>query len=120
MKVQEVKRECTTATVGISVELSNTEINSKLCEQWKLEQAIDRGIEQAKAIAKAAEKPYDTEEDIPVSIPLRTLMRIDWFFSKIASSRMMSDVFCEANSVYNHELQDINKVVVKDESQRYE
>ena len=115
MKVQEVKRECTTATVGISVELSNTEINSMLCEQWKLREAIDRGVEQAKSIAKASERQYDVEEDVPVSIPLRTLMRIDWFFSKIASSRMMSDLFGEAESWYQCELKNINTVVTKDE-----
>lgn len=114
MKVQEVKRDCTTATVGISVELSNTEINSMLYEQWKLQQAIDRGIEQAKTIAGAAEKQYGVEEDIPVSIPLRTLMRTVWFFSKIASSRMMSDMFGEADSYYAYELENINTSVSKD------
>ena len=115
MKVQEVKRECTTATVGISVELSNTEINSMLCEQWKLREAIDRGVEQAKSIAKASERQYDVEEDVPVSIPLRTLMRIDWFFSKIASSRMMSDMFGEADAWYQCELENINTAVIRDE-----
>lgn len=115
MKVQEVKRECTTATVGISVELSNTEINSMLCEQWKLREAIDHGVEQAKSIAKAYERQYDVEEDVPVSIPLRTLMRIDWFFSKIASCRMMSDMFCEAESWYQCELKNINTAMSKDD-----
>ena len=114
MKVQEVTREATVAKTGISVEFSNSEIASIQRLTWTLDNAIESGKNTAKSIAKAANKPYDEKESIPVSVDLRTLMRVNWLLGAF-SNRFESDIFDQADGWYACEMKEINESAKNDE-----
>ena len=61
MKVQDVKKECL-ATVGLSVEFSNTEVSSLSHLLTNVSNAVEHGIEAAKSAAVENEKQYSDNE----------------------------------------------------------
>jgi hypothetical protein len=114
MKVQEVTKEAAIAKVGVSVEFSNSEIASIQRLTWTLDDAIEKGKNTAKSIAKAANKPYDEKEPIPVSVDLRTLLRVSWLLGAF-SNGFESDIFNQADGRYACEMKEINENAKKDE-----
>lgn len=112
MKVQDVKRECV-AAIGLSVELSNSEIGSIDRLLWTVDNAIEAGINQAIKIAKAADKQYDFEDEIPVSIDLRSLKKVQWLLVQLTRTNR-SDLFNEANREFEAEVSSINNVISKE------
>lgn len=108
MKVQEVTKEATVAKTGISVEFSNSEIASIQRLTWTLDNAIEKGKNAAKSIAKASNEPYDGKEPIPVSVDLRTLIRVNWLLGAF-SNRFESDIFDQADGWYACEMEEINE-----------
>lgn len=108
MKVQEVTREATVAKTGISVEFSNSEIASIQRLTWTLDDAIEKGKNTAKSIVETSNKPYDEKESIPVSVDLRTLLRVNWLLEAF-STRFESDIFDQADGLYACEVEEINE-----------
>ena len=108
MKVQEVVKENASAKVGVSVEFSNSEIASIQRLTWTLDNAIEKGKNAAKSIVETSNKPYDGKESIPVSVDLRTLMRVNWLLEAF-SNRSESDMFNCVDSWYACEVEEINE-----------
>ena len=102
MKVQDIRKECTTATVGLSLEFSNSEIGSLSRLSWEVDNAIDKAVDQQIKIMKNFEQGchlLDFEDDIPAAIDLRTLKKIQWLLQTMAN-RSASSLFDEANREY--------------------
>jgi len=112
MKVQDVKKECL-ATTGLSVELSNSEIGSIDKLLWTVDNAVETGVNQIIETAKAAGKQYDFEDEIPVSIDLRSLKKVQWLLSQLTRTNH-SDLFNEANREFEVEVSVINDAVSKE------
>lgn len=112
MKVQDVRKECL-ATTGLSVELSNSEIGSISRLLWTVDNAIETGINQAIKIAKPTGKQYDFEDEIPVSIDLRSLKKVQWLLVQLTRTNF-SDLFNEANREFEVEVNSINNVISKE------
>lgn len=115
MKVQDVKKECL-ATTGLSVELSNSEIGSIDRLLWEVDNAVETGVNQTIKIAKAAGKQYDFEDEIPVSIDLRSLKKVQWILAQLTRTNH-SDLFNEANRKFEMEVSVINDAVSKETKQ---
>lgn len=109
MKVQDVKKECL-ATIGLSVELSNSEIGSIDKLLWTVDNAIETGVNQAIKIAKAAGKQYKFEDEIPVSIDLRSLKKVQWLLVQLTRTNR-SDLFNDANREFEVEVNSINNII---------
>lgn len=109
MKVQDVKREGP-AIVGLSVELSNSEIGSIDRVLWTLDNAISRGVEQAITIAKADGNQYKPDDEIPVAVDLKSLRKIQWLLYQLTRVNR-SDLFCEATREFESDLNAINNAV---------
>lgn len=109
MKVQVVERECT-AKVGVSVEFSNSEIDSIVRLALSLDDAIEKGCKTSASIAKAANKPYGLSDKIPVAVDLKHLVRIAYLLDKITDSRVhnTSGLFNDADVTYGSVLESIN------------
>ena len=112
MKVQEVKKECL-ASVGLSVELSNSEIGSIDRLLWTVDNAIDAGINQAISIGRNTGKQYDFEDDVPVVIDLRSLKKIQWLLRQFTKVNR-SELFNEANREFNTEVNIINQRITSE------
>ncbi len=74
MKVQNVEKECT-ANVGISVEFSNSEIDSLVRITLKLDGKIEEKCKEAHNYIKATETgvKYDESDEIPVDVDLKNI-----------------------------------------------
>ena len=111
MKVQIVERECT-AKVGISIEFSNSEIDSLVRMALKLDDKIEEQCKEAHTFIKASETDakYKMSDEIPVKIDLKTLTCISWLLDKITNGRARkpSDLFSEAYADYAATLEAIN------------
>lgn len=108
MKVQDVKRECL-ATVGLSVEFSNTEVNSLSHLLTTVDNAVEHGIEAAKSAAKENGKPYGDNEKIECPIDLKSLKRIQWLLIQLTRNEM-SGLFEQADADYRTDLLHINNI----------
>ena len=102
MKVQDVKKECL-ANVGLSIEFSNSEIDSITHVVLSLNETIERGCanladhalnvnqinsEMLAAGAKLNElHKFDDPNKMTVSIDLKTLIRVAWLLDKITNYR---------------------------------
>lgn len=113
MKVQDVKKECL-ATVGLSIEFSNSEVSTLSHLLTVVSDAVEKGIQQAKSIAEHAKQPYDDNEKIPCAIDLKSLKRIEWLLIQL-TRRDMSGLFEQADSEYRVELGFINNIPAKSE-----
>ena len=111
MKVQIVEKECT-AKVGISVEFSNSEIDSLVRIALKLDGKIEEECKKAHQFIKASQTgaKYNESDEIPVEVDLKTLTRISWLLDKITNNRVRkpSDLFNEADGDYLVTLESIN------------
>ena len=111
MKVQIVERECT-AKVGISVEFSNSEIDSLVRIALKLDDKIEEKCKEVHNYIKASQTgvKYNESDEIPVEIDLKTLARISWLLDKITDGRVRkpSNLFNDADSDYLATLESIN------------
>lgn len=111
MKVQIVEKECT-AKVGISVEFSNSEIDSLVRIALKLDDKIEAECKEAHAFIKSSETgaKYNESDGLSVKVDLKTLTRISWLLDKITNGRVRnpSDLFNEADGDYLATLASIN------------
>lgn len=108
MKVQDVKKECL-ATVGLSVEFSNTEVNSLSHLLTTVDNAVEHGVEAAKSTAKENRKQYNDNEKIEVPIDLKSLKRIQWLLTQLTRNEI-SGLFEQADSDYRTDLSYINDI----------
>lgn len=109
MKVQTIEKECVAKT-GISIEFSNSEIDSIVRLLLVLDDKIEKGCKTSRSLQTAAGKQYKNTEEIPVSVDLKTLVRISWLLDKITygRTRKPSDLFNDADASYLVTVQSIN------------
>lgn len=108
MKIQDVKKECL-ATVGLSVEFSNTEVNSLSHLLTTVDNAVEHGVEAAKSTATENGKPYGDNEKIEVPIDLKSLKRIQWLLTQLTRGET-SGLFEQADADYRTDLLHINNI----------
>ena len=113
MKVQDVKKECL-ATVGLSIEFSNSEVACIDRLLWSVNDAVDKAVSQKIAELKGnnAPKELDFEDDVDVTIDLRSLKKIQWLLYQMTRTNRC-DLFNEANREYEAEIASINNTVSK-------
>lgn len=112
MKVQDVKKECS-AIVGLSLEFSNSEVACIDHLLWDIDKVINNAINQQTMMMKNCEQGchlLDFKDDVPVTIDLRNLKKIQWLLTMM-TRRNMSDLFNEANRQYEMEISCINNAV---------
>ena len=111
MEVKIVEKNCA-AKVGISVEFSNSEIDSLIRIALKLDDKIEEKCKEVHNYIKASETgvKYNESDEIPVEVDLKTLTRISWLLNKITNGRVRnpSDLFNEAYGEYLATLESIN------------
>ena len=116
MKIQDVKKECL-ATIGLSVEFSNSEIRSIDNLACKVGEAIDKAIDQQIKLMRESEeqtRPLKADEDnVPVVLDLRDVERIHWFLSLFDNTNS-SSIFDEADKSLERTIHRINKDVLGD------
>lgn len=108
MKVQDVRKECL-ATIGLSVEFSNSEVSSLSHLLTTVDNAVEHGIEAAKSKATENSKPYGDNEKIECTIDLKSLKRIEWLLVQL-TRRDMSGLFEQADADYRTDLLHINNI----------
>ena len=108
MKIQDVKKECL-ATVGLSIEFSNTEISSLSHLLTTVDNAVEHGIEAAKSNAAENKKPYGDNEKIECPIDLKSLKRIQWLLTQLTRNET-SGLFELADADYRTDLLYINNI----------
>jgi len=108
MKIQDVRKECL-ATIGLSVEFSNTEVNSLSHLLTTVDNAVDHGVEAAKSTATKNGKPYGDNEKIEVPIDLKSLKRIQWLLTQLTRNET-SGLFEQADADYRADLLHINNI----------
>lgn len=113
MKVQDVRKECL-ATVGLSIEFSNSEVSSLSHLLTVVSDATEKGIQQAKDIAEHTKKPYNDNEKIPCAIDLKSLKRVEWLLIQL-TRRDMSGLFEQSDADYRADLSYINNIPAKSE-----
>ena len=116
MKIQDVKKECL-ATIGLSVEFSNSEIRSIDNLACKVGEAIDKAIDQQIKLMREFEeqtRPLKADEDnVPVVLDLKDVERIHWFLSLFDNTNS-SSIFDEADKSLERTIHRINKDVLGD------
>ena len=114
MKIQDVKKECL-ATIGLSVEFSNSEIRSIDNLACKVGEAIDKAIDQQIKLMREFEgqtRPLKADEDnVPVVLDLKDVERIHWFLSLFDNTNS-SSIFDEADKSLESTIRRINKEVL--------
>jgi len=108
MKVQDVKKECL-ATIGLSVEFSNTEVSSLSHLLTTVDNAVEHGVEAAKSAATENGKPYGDNEKIECPIDLKSLKRIQWLLALLTRDET-SGLFEQADADYRVDLSYINNI----------
>ena len=108
MKVQDVKKECL-ATVGLTVEFSNSEISSLSSLLRDVTDAVNKAIEEAHTTAIAAKEQYDEHDRINATIDLKSMKRVEWILIQL-TRRDMSGLFEMADADYRSDLIYINEI----------
>lgn len=108
MKVQDVKKECL-ATVGLSVEFSNSEVSSLSNLLRTVTDAVNEVVEDCHNFACSAEKQYDEHDKITAKIDLKSLKRVEWLLIQL-TRRDMSGLFEMADADYRTDLSYINNI----------
>lgn len=108
MKVQDVRKECL-ATVGLTIEFSNSEIGTISSLLWNVTKSIEDGIARAHQFAATQEMMYKDNDDVPVTIDLKSLKRIEWLLVQM-TRRDMSGLFEQADANYRADLSHINNI----------
>ena len=106
MKVQDVRKECL-ATVGLTIEFSNSEIGTISSLLWNVTKSIEDGIARANQFAATQDVKYKDNNDVPVTIDLKSLKRIEWLLIQM-TRRDMSGLFELADAGYRTDLDYIN------------
>lgn len=112
MKVQDVRKECS-AIVGLSLEFSNSEVGCISRLLWEIDSAIERAVNQQIEKMKISEqgcKPLDFEDNVPVSVDLRAMKKIQWLLYQMTRTDRC-DLFNEANREYEIEINSINNSI---------
>ena len=114
MKIQDVKKECL-ATIGLSVEFSNSEIRSIDNLACKVGEAINKAVDQQIKLMREFEgqaRPLKADEDnVPVVLDLKDVERIHWFLSLFDNTNS-SSIFDEADKSLKFTINRINKEVL--------
>lgn len=108
MKVQDVKKECL-AVVGLSVEFSNSEISTINSLLWNVTKSIEDGTARAHQFAATQEMQYKDKDDVPVTIDLKSLKRIEWLLTQL-TRKETSGLFEQADADYRADLSYINNI----------
>lgn len=108
MKVQDVRKECL-ATVGLSIEFSNSEISTINSLLWSVTKSIEDGIARAHQFAATQDMKYKDKDDVPVTIDLKSLKRIEWLLVQLTRNET-SGLFEQADADYRAELNFINDI----------
>jgi hypothetical protein len=108
MKVQDVRKECL-ATIGLSIEFSNSEVSSLSHLLTTVNNAVEHGIETAKSTAAKNGKPYSDNEKIECPIDLKSLKRIQWLLTQLTRNET-SGLFEQADADYRGDLSYINNL----------
>ena len=128
MKVQELKRECL-ASVGLSIEFSNSEIDSIVQLIMDLKLSIEKGynylsavVEHTKQINSEFEredqgvmgKPDIDPDKATVTVDLKTLVRCRWLLNKITNNRAdnPSSLFNQIDGEYSCVIKSINEGLI--------
>lgn len=108
MKVQDVKKECL-ATTGLSVEFSNSEVGSLSSLLWNVSRAVEDSVERAHQMAATQQQQFKEGEQIPATIDLKSLKRVEWLLIQL-TRRDMSGLFDYADSDYRADCNHINNI----------
>ena len=128
MKVQDVKKECL-ATVGLSIEFSNSEIDSIVRLIWDLNISIEKGyndlsnmVEHTKQINSEFERADQgamgkvnlDPDKATVTVDLKTLVRCRWILNAITNKRAKnpSSLFDLVDSEYETVIKSINEGLI--------
>ncbi len=106
MKINDVRKECL-ATVGLSVEFSNSEIGSLSNLLWVVSNAIEDGIARAHQMAVTQQLQFKDNDKVPVTIDLNSLKRIEWLLTQL-TRKETSGLFEPADADYRVDLDYIN------------
>lgn len=113
MKIQDVKKECL-ATVGLSVEFSNSEINSidrlLIDVDAAVEKAIDQQITMGKHFENGCHTINEKTDHVPAAIDLKSLKKVQWLLYQLTRNNS-SDLFNEAIREYESDIASINNAV---------
>lgn len=119
MKVQDVKKECL-AVVGLSVEFSNSEVNSIDRLLIDVDAAVEKAIDQQITIGKHFEGGCHTLNDktdtIPAAIDLKSLKKIQWLLYQLTRNNT-SDLFNGAIHDYELDIAHINTAIEQAKSE---
>lgn len=124
MKIQEVKKECL-ANVGLSIEFSNSEIDSIVQLIWDLGISIEKGYgdlaemkqhtdqinsEFERADQGVLGKFHINPDKATVTVDLKTLVRCQWLLNKITNDRANnpSSIFDKIDNEYRTVIESIN------------
>ena len=128
MKVQDVKKECL-ANVGLSIEFSNSEIDSIVRLIWDLNISIEKGyndlsnmVEHTKQINSEFERADQgamgkvnlDPDKATVTVDLKTLVRCRWILNAITNKRAKnpSSLFNQVDSEYSCVIKSINEGLI--------
>lgn len=128
MKVQELKKECL-ANVGLSIEFSNSEVDSIVQLIMNLKQSIEKGysdlsemVEHTKQINSEFEradqgvigKPNIDPDKATVTVDLKTLVRCRWLLNKMTNNRAdnPSSLFNQVDDEYSGVIKSINEDLI--------
>lgn len=128
MKVQDVKKECL-ASVGLSIEFSNSEIDSIVQLIMDLRQSIEKGysdlsemVEHTKQINSEFEradqgvmgKSNVDPDKATVTVDLKTLVRCRWLLNRITNNRANnpSSLFNQIDDEYSCTIKSINEGLI--------
>jgi len=128
MKVQDVKKECL-ANVGLSIEFSNSEIDSIVRLIWDLNVSIEKGyndlssmVEHTKQINSEFERADQgamgkvnlDPDKATVTVDLKTLVRCRWILNAITNNRAKnpSSLFDLVDSEYKTTIKSINEGLI--------
>ena len=106
MKVNIVEKECV-ARVGLAIEFSNSECSSIERVANKLNDAVEKSVEQAKTIALQVETRYADTTKVSVLIDLETAMRVSWILGQMCH-KTDSALFANADNTALVILSEIN------------
>jgi hypothetical protein len=128
MKVQELKKECL-ASVGLSIEFSNSEIDSIVQLIMDLKLSIEKGyndlsemVEHTNQINSEFEKADQgvmgkaniDPDKATVTVDLKTLVRCRWLLNKITNNRAdnPSSLFNQIDNEYSCMIKSINEGLI--------
>lgn len=128
MKVQDVKKECL-ANVGLSIEFSNSEVDSIVRLIWDLNVSIEKGyndlssmVEHTKQINSEFERADQgamgkvnlDPDKATVTVDLKTLVHCRWILNAITNNRAKnpSRLFDIVDNEYKTAIKSINEGLI--------